>query len=368
VIAAVAKKKVAVILAGAVAKGAYEAGALQVLAQQGLEVTRIVATSSGALNGTMYASYVRRGIEAQGAADLVDLWTRSATLWKVLSLDVASALRAEGISTMENVRELLRAGLVPEPMGEPQPISLRLVVAPLGGIDSARLDELARKDDHDPLPAPGNRTTHEHVCDFTAADFDTAEGRDRIASAALASSAFPFAFLSVPLEDPSLGPLGACIDGGAANNTPIKWALGGKVGDALDAIIVIAPTVELRKRPPAGLRGIGLLDHVVTMLVNERLYRDLREADRVNAQLERLEALRRSNRLSKEQHEDVLEALGWTTARKIRVVSIRPDDDLDGNAFLAFGRTSLRKAYLDRGRRDAEAVFAAPEHRWLTAP
>lgn len=361
-------KKVAVILAGAVAKGAYAAGALQVLAQQGLEVTRIVGTSSGALNGALYASYVRRGIERQGVAALVDLWMRSATIMKVLAPELASALRLEGVSSMAKVRDLLLPGLGPEPMGEPRPISLRIITSPLGGIASERLDALARRDDGDPLPAPRNRTTHEYVCDFTAADFDTREGRERIATAALASSAFPFAFLPVPLEVPELGALGACIDGGAANNTPIKWALGGEVGTALDAIIVISPTVEVRKGPPGPLRGARLLEHVLTMLVNERLYRDLREAERVNAQLERLEALRAAGTLSKEQYRQVLEALGWGSMRQIRVVAIRPDEDLDGNSFLGFGKAALRRAYIERGIRDAEAAFAAPDHRWLGEP
>ena len=367
VIGPVSKKKVAVILAGAVAKGAYEAGALQVLAQQGLEVTRIVATSSGALNGSLYASYVRRGIESHGTARLVDMWTHAASAWKVLAPDVASVLRAEGFSSMDKLRQLLQSGLVPEPMGEPQPISLRIVVAPLGGIDSARLDELADRDDDDPLPRPENRTTHEYVCDFTAADFDSREGRDRITNAALASSAFPFAFVPVPVHGPSLGPLGPCIDGGTANNTPIKWALGGKVGDALDAIILISPTVELRRSPPENLRGIGLLNHVVTMLINERLYRDLREAEQINQQLERLEALR-GKTLTEAQYRGVLEALGWGTMKKIRVMSIRPDEELDGHGFSGFGSATLRKAYVERGARDAETAFAAPEHRWLTAP
>jgi hypothetical protein len=101
------------------------------------------------------------------------------------------------------------------------------------------------------------------------------------------------------------------------------------------------------------------------MLVNERLYRDLREAERVNAQLERLAALRASNTLSQEQYRRVLEALGWGTMRTIRVLTIRPDEDLDGNSFLGFGSAGLRKAYIDRGIKDAEALFAAAESRWL---
>ncbi len=41
------------VLAGAVAKGAFEIGAAQVLAQRPYGITRIAATSSGALNAAI---------------------------------------------------------------------------------------------------------------------------------------------------------------------------------------------------------------------------------------------------------------------------------------------------------------------------
>jgi NTE family protein len=360
-----AKKKVAVILAGAVAKGAYEAGALRVIARRGLEVTRLVAASSGALNGALYASYVRRGIEREGVEELVDMWRRRASLGGVVAFELGSAVRWRGVSSMAKIRELLQSRLVPEPLVEPRPISLRIVVAPLAGIGSEQLDTIARRDDRDPLPMSRNRTTHEYVCDFTEADFDSRAGRARIASAALASSAFPFAFQAMPVEDPELGELGPCVDGGAANNTPIKWALGGAVGDALDGVVVISPTAEVRTSAPGPLGGFALLEYMAMMLINERLYRDLREAEQVNAQLERLAALRRLGLLSQDQLARVLEALGWGSMKTIRIMAIRPRAELGGNPFLGFVLPKLRAAYLRQGEEDAEAAFASAENRWV---
>jgi NTE family protein len=354
-------KKVAVILAGAVAKGAFEAGALKVLARQDLEVTRIVATSSGALNGAMYASYVRRGIERTGTFDLLRLWTHRASGWSMFRPDLASILRLEGLLSAERVRDLLRSRIAAGAIPAPRPISLRILVAPLRGIESRYLDARARDEDPDRLPLPRNRTTYEYVCDFTQDDFDTEAARDRVVEAALASSAFPFAFTPVELEDPRLDErLGPCIDGGAVNNTPIKWALEGALGDQLDAIIVIAPVPELEQRP-GEVRGGKLIDQTAAALVNERLYRDLREAERINAQLARLA----TSGLPPEQLATVKQALGWTSMKQIGIVQIRPLVPLEGGAFSAFFRKAQRRRYIEIGEECALTAFADPQNRQI---
>jgi hypothetical protein len=51
----------ALILAGAVAKGAFHAGAISVLAEREVAVTRIVATSDGALNAAVLAAGIATG-------------------------------------------------------------------------------------------------------------------------------------------------------------------------------------------------------------------------------------------------------------------------------------------------------------------
>lgn len=357
-------KKVAVILAGAVAKGAYAAGVLQVLAAQKLEVTRIVAASSGALNAVLYASYLRRGTERAGMAELGELWTEHAGFWNVFSFDLISLLRFEGLSSGAKVRRLLRSRIEVGPLARPRPISLRILVAPLGGIHSRRIDALAQREDDDPLPPVKNRTTYEYVCDFDQDDFETEAKRDRVIEAALASSAFPFVFVPVEVEDPRIGKLGPCIDGGAVNNAPIKWAMGGEIGDQLDAILVVAPTPELGPCATEDLRGKHLVNQAASMLINERLYRDLREAERINAQLARLDALAPGT-LTGDQLEAVKHALGWTKIKRAEVVPIRPIEALDGHAFSAFSSKALRREYLQLGRDRARAVLEAPEHRWL---
>ena len=346
-------------------KGAFAAGALKVLAEQDLQVTRIVAASSGAVSAALYASYVRRGVERAGAAELVELWTERAGVCDVFSLDIPSLLRLEGVFSLSKIRELwLRSRIMASEIPAPRPISLRLVVAPLRGLDSRQRDAIAQADDRDSRPLTTNRTTYEYVCDFTQDDYNTVERRDRLVNAALASAAFPFVLVPVEVADPRLKMhLGPCIDGGVVNDAPIKWAMGGTVGDQLDAILVIAPSPALAARP-ADVRGARLFEQLASILVNERMNRDLREAERVNSQIAALDALRQQG-LSEEHLAKVKDALGWTGRKQIGIVEIRPRAPLDGNPYAAFFSKERRKQYIKIGEDCAWATFQNTEHRWL---
>jgi len=107
------RRAVAVILAGAVARGAFEAGALQVLAAADVRVARIVAASSGALNGVAYATAVRARRERAGAAELVELWRDRATWTEIVHLDWRELLHREAISDLTKVRTILRSASSP---------------------------------------------------------------------------------------------------------------------------------------------------------------------------------------------------------------------------------------------------------------
>jgi NTE family protein len=63
-------KTIAIVLAGAVARGAFEAGVIRALADADVKIVRIVAASAGALNGTVLASAVRERKVRAGAEAL----------------------------------------------------------------------------------------------------------------------------------------------------------------------------------------------------------------------------------------------------------------------------------------------------------
>ena len=75
-------------------------------------------------------------------------------------------------------------------------------------------------------------------------------------AAATASAGLPIVF--APVEVDGLGP---CLDGGMVNNTPMKWALDSKVGAEVDAIVVVATSVELATQPAAELGALGIVGH-----------------------------------------------------------------------------------------------------------
>jgi NTE family protein len=332
--------RIAIVLAGAVAKGAFEAGVLQAIARSNLEIVRVVAASSGALNGTVLASAIRQRKLIDGVDGLVELWRDQAGWTNVFHANVSELAARRAISDRKRVLELLRAHVPATPRGDE--VNLRLLVASLNGVDGTIGDHAA--------------TTFESVRDFSGEDFASAESLERVFAAATASSAFPFLFAPVEVDD-----IGPCVDGGAVNNTPVKWALEGDLGASLDAIVVVATTLEHASGPPEQLHGFSYAGHLATMLIGERLYRDLHEAEQVNAQLANLVALVESGVLGADQLQTVLGALGWVRRRPVKIVQIRPIEDLPGNSFAGFVEPALRREYIAAGNARAEHVLGS----WL---
>ncbi len=355
-------KRVAVVLAGAVAKGAFEAGALRALVARDVEIVRVVAASSGALNGTALAAGIRARRAREAVDELIGLWRKEANLCGAFNPKPFSALRLRGLSGPEKLIALLRAH-VPVcslPEAERRPIDLRIVVSPLRGDDTT----IGKK----------QATTFEKVLKFEDGAFDRRDSLDDVFRAAAASSAFPFAFEAVTL--PRVAPyaekgtrtddVGPLIDGGTVNNTPIKYALsdwdkGASAVAAPEAVVVVCPTpeYELEADRPKGLRGVALLARLVDMLINERLTRDLHDAEDVNTAIVALEEQLPDKKLRAK----VMNAIGWAGRRKVELVSIRPERPLEGNPFAALASRRLRDAYLESGEESARRALDAVHWR-----
>lgn len=328
----------AVILAGAVAKGAFEAGALSVIAEKVPDVTVVVATSAGALNGTVYAAGLRYGRAPLAARVLNDLWLDQATWRRILRPSLRGILGGRGFSSASGLESVLRDGLskvVPPALGElrdTKPISLTLVATALNG---------ATVEQHDGYEA----TTFEHAMTFDGAVFDTPSGRTRACQAALASAALPLLF--VPVKLPETGP---AIDGGVVNNAPISHA----IESAVDRAIVITgnPRVSRSRRE---FRFLDLFGQAADIAVNERLFRDLRTARKVNDRLERIARVLADTGADSSLSAALHSALGW---KKLNLIEIRPPEALRGNAFEALGRRSYRSEYLELGERAAARALS----------
>lgn len=336
-------KSIAVVLAGAVAKGAFEAGALVELVASGAKITRIVAASSGALNGSLLAASIHR---AASAADLQARIERLAELWvthggagDAFHLNVSEILHRRGLSDQEGLRSLLLNHLEPGPQGRHAgAASLRIVVCPLAGVGVPEAEPRV--------------SSFERMLHFDPSHFETAVGLEPVIDAAVASSSFPIAF--VPSDCADLGP---CVDGGTVNNTPLGYAVDDNL--ACEAVFIVAPTradERITHEKAKALHGVGLVARVADMLINERLHRDIKTFRYTNGVLQKLANVDEARR------REVLELLGWEGRRVVPLYCIRPLVALEGNAFSGFRDEDLRRAYVDAGRTRAREVLSGAAH------
>jgi predicted acylesterase/phospholipase RssA len=330
----------ALVLAGAVAKGAFTAGALAVLsdpqtkARLSLDFTRIAAASSGALNAVYYAAAIRGGTEAFAGQRLTQLWLDDGTLGGAFDFSLHDILGGLGLSTDNKLLALLRRQITPTE-GR-QPIDLRIVVTNADG-------ELVSIDG-----APA--TTYEHVVDLAGADFDTTEALERVFVAVAASAALPGVYAPVSIELGGRTVRG--LDGGLVDDAPLGHALENALSIA--RAFVVVPYPRVRTEAPV-VHGMGLASHVLDMVLQERLVRDLRRVARVNEVLARLPSLV----ADAAERAALLEALGWAGRRPVQVVEIRPDQDLPGNSFSGFASLELRRQYVQAGVDAAQRALAA---------
>jgi predicted acylesterase/phospholipase RssA len=329
----------ALVLAGAVAKGAFAAGALSVLsepetkARLGLNITRIVGASSGALNGVYYAAAIRAGAEAFAGQRLAQLWLDDATLRGAFDFSLHDIFGGLGLSSDKKVLALLREQI--KPCDGRQPVELRVIVTNASG-------ELISVDGR---PA----TTFEHVVDATGADFDTTESLERILLAVAASAALPGVYAPVAIELGGRTVQG--FDGGIVDDAPLGHAIEG-VPD-LSRVFVCAPFPRVRTEPQ-DLRGLALAGHIFDLLVQQRLIRDLHRVADTNRVLAQLPSIVADPR----ERDALLDALGWAGRRPVQIVEIRPEADLPGNAFSGFTSLELRRGYVQAGVEAARRVVS----------
>jgi predicted acylesterase/phospholipase RssA len=155
--------------------------------------------------------------------------------------------------------------------------------------------------------------------------------------------------LYVPVDVAGVGP---CVDGGTVNNTPISWAI---EAGADRVVVVTGNPLELPAEP---LAGATLFGKEVDIAINERLFRDLMQARRVNKKLEAVDQalahLAEGERAS--ARAAVRAALGWAP---LEIIEIRPAEALPGDAFSGLRDRSQRLAYLEAGRQAAARAFEA---------
>lgn len=277
---------IALVLAGGGARGAYEAGALSVLAgeleQRGWRPRIVVGTSVGALNAAFLAANAQRPT-AELIDDALSIWR--SVRWSEVARDLVSAeslLRvgeyAGGVLGVPGAQ--LESLLDPSPLAET--LRERIDFGQIHrNIEDGKLDDAAVV----ALSAHTGRSVVFHEGGPSPAA-DPQRGIDYVATPlaeehVLASSAIPTIFPAVHIERPRVA-RGWYFDGGTRLNTPLKPAL--ELG--ADRVVVIAlgslaggPSKLAGGQRPDALDGAGQLLQAV---LGDQLLQDVQTLARRN--------------------------------------------------------------------------------------
>jgi NTE family protein len=331
---------IALIVTGAVAKGPFHAGALCVIAQRGVPVASVVGTSAGALNAAVFAAGIVTGRVKHAARVAEEVWLDHASWSDIVSPSLHELLHGQVPFDAKRIRQMLAeamARILDTTAAPDQPprtdVHLRFVATDL-------LGHLKSEEGPDE-PA---QTTFERSFAFTALDFGSSIGRERILDCATASATFPLLFAPWKVDGRPY------LDGGAVNNAPISYAM--EPFSTRRLVVVSGQPAQMD--PPQSVGAVALLPHVVDILINERLFRDLRAARKTNRKLAAVEQALGNSAIPEEVRAQVRAALDW---QPLDIVEIRPQGSLEGNALAGFGSADLRRAYFDEGKRRAEAVL-----------
>ncbi|MGI5128387.1 patatin-like phospholipase family protein [Pseudonocardia sp. CA-107938] len=360
---------VGLVLAGAAARGPYQAGALSVLlpalAAEGRRPVVLLGTSSGGISAALVAQFA--DLPAAEAGDrIVDTWTGFGEVFRnpLLRPAPAAALGAR----------LFGASFVP-------PVTSVLDVAPLEerAADLFHPERVAANIDAELVRSLAVATT---VCPAASAaarsrlfvqgqapvDDDTGDGIDVVATPItlqhlMGSAAIPGLFPAVRVDGPGAG---YHVDGGVRLNAPFRAAL--DLG--VDRLVVISghsvdlPDVPTPVDAPPDLAALAALS--VRAILADALGDDLRALRRKNRRarakvVPHLVVAPKDGRLA-ELAAATFHPSGpwdeyWAIGRLIDALGDGPGrNELIS---LVLFRDSYAKALVDQGRADAEAALAA---------
>lgn len=332
------RRPLALVLSGGGAKGAYAVGAVEVLLERLPPPDLVCGSSVGALVAAMLAEGVKQG-------DPLAFVREQAAAWL-----------AESPRLHLNWRGALHAFLRHGPRWRT-----------LGEIPSVYTDGFLRAAVDRFLP-PGRafadyRRTRLLV---TASNLET--GRVQVfderspvpvREALLASLSYPILFPSRYLQGAPL------VDGGLLDNTPLAHVL--RRGAATVVVISLRPKdgPAVPSGPDAFNGAVEVAQRILSLLLEERMYRDLRRAVETNELLALLEAYPNLPRGFRQRLLELLRGGGLEPHRRyVQLVEIGPREALEPPGTFGFRQREALQAAMERGRQDALGVLA----RWKDSP
>ena len=254
--------KVAVVLSGAGARGAFQAGALAelvpALERQGLRPTIWLGTSAGSINAALWGSLAHHSSEV-AAEEVLDLWRRMSheDVYEPLPLSfpitvaqyAAGALLCLGTGTT-SLLDTTPLRVTAEQELHPQQLAANVEAGRLDAVGVVATRMPTDADNTVPGAASGRSVLflHEHCAGTYAGDRDRALDVVRTPVDdvhVVASSAIPVAFPPVEVTEPEEA-AGWYVDGGVRLNTPLHPA----VGLGATKIVVVSATSTTYSAPP----------------------------------------------------------------------------------------------------------------------
>jgi len=338
VVSAPAGSTVAVVLSGAAARGAFQAGALEVLvpalASRGLRPTIWLGTSAGSINAVLWGARAHLD-PAEAGAEVVAVWRRMSDddVYQPLPLTAPRlALQITGGGLLgrgpgktslldtaplrRTAEEVLHTDLLETNLASGALAACGVVATRMPEDDDGDLSGTASGrsvlflDEHAPSDYPGDSTRA----------LDVVRG-PLTAEHVLASSAIPVAF--PPVELPS--PRGWYVDGGVRLNTPLHPA----VGLGADRVLLVSATATSYAPPtaPGPVGGTPDVADAAAQVLHAAL------ADRT---AEDLRSLRRTNRLveatAQQGRAGALVDSGGRPYRTVPVMAVSPPAGAMGRA------------------------------------
>lgn len=382
--------KIAFVLSGGVAKGAYEAGVLKGFAESGIVPDIIVGISAGALNGAYAANLIAKGQYTPQAFEdgPIALWTKYGTIDMLYdhkcenpsTSSLNEIFHRLGVNPLKRsyrprwnldafyvFRELIKGNFVSllnhsmlEKMLEAQLTPPKQVVREVrysAGISNilgqisldgqALISDFRNFWDYDWK----NRPQEEWTEDF-----------DLLRRVVMASSSFPFVFPPKPIELD--GKQGLYVDGGLLDNFPIDKAI--EMDPEVDTIYVVlsATSVSPCEKMPDNFYEV--LTRIFNIYAGHYIVTNYQRVLEMNRRIEALQSVldrdffgrtKRNNR-----NEAICQAAGFKgldhfqSKRLLKVIPVFPTPALSGNVFDGFFDAKLLENYIEIGYRDALSI------------
>ncbi|MEB3300128.1 MAG: patatin-like phospholipase family protein [Candidatus Sericytochromatia bacterium] len=389
--------KVALVLTGGVAKGAYEAGVIQALAERQVIPDVIVGISAGAINGTFAASAIAYGNFRPEvvAEDLCWLWEHKVNARNLYD----GGHRAQDVDVAHRSLASLFGRLGIDP--------LRRQYLPRIGWDTlVAFEKLVRGDfssliSHDflqslldsrlfPVPDVVREVTlsvvttnlqgatvmtagddidarFSHYEDFRWRKMSRAEWDEfipRLSDRILASSSFPFVFPPRRIDHED-GAHRLHVDGGMMDCAPVGRAI--RMDPEVDTVLVSLGSTILGEDLEMEASLPNMIARVMTIMAGRFIIANYRKVIRVNRQLEALAPfLERDNRgkaRRTRKNEELCKAAGFRglddflSRRVVRLIPISPPGGLTGGVFDGFFKPALLREYIAQGYKDTLAAL-----------